>query len=137
MNDLTNKWNDEEKLLYLSALSYILSTRDSNERSKAFMKLKARELDILPTRIKKITSAQKLIAVLAPIPSIKTRRFILRDMILLSIADHDLNDQEISLIYEVGTGIGLKAEKIDDFFLWAAGGLEWQIEGSRLVEEDI
>ena len=62
---------------------------------------------------------------------------MLRDMILLAAADHDLSDQEIGEIYEIGTKIGLKAEKIDDFFLWAARGLEWQVDGSRLIDEDI
>lgn len=138
MNELTDKWTELEKQRYLVSLSYILNLEDSdNARKKEFMKLKARELDMPLAKIKKVRDCDELVEMLSALSSIRTKRFILRDMILLSTADHDLSDAEISMIYEIGTRIGIRAEKLDDFFLWAARGLEWQIEGSRLVSEDI
>ncbi len=57
-------------------------------------------------------------------------------MIVMAVADHELTDTEMCAIYEIATGVGVKQEKINDFFLWAAKGIEWQIEGSHLVEDD-
>lgn len=138
MNELSTTWSETEKQLYLTALQYILTLdSEDNDAKKEFMKNKARELGCALSKLKKVRSSAELIKLLLPIPSVRTKRSILRDMILLSAADHDLSDQEIGEIYEIGTKIGLKAEKIDDFFLWAARGLEWQVDGSRLIDEDI
>ncbi len=138
MNELSNTWTDEEKQLYLMSLIYILNLdSDDNPIKKEFMKNKAKELGFAISKLKKITSAKELISLLGTIHSVRTKRYFLRDMILLSAADHDLSDNAIGQIYEIGTQIGLKAEKIDDIFLWAARGLEWQLDGSRLVDEDI
>ena len=53
------------------------------------------------------------------------------------LGDHELTDEEIQTIYQIGTCSGLKEEKISDFFLWAAKGIEWQIEGTQLVEDNL
>ena len=98
---------------------------------------KARELGCPLSKLKKVRSSAELTKLLMPIPSVRTKRCLLRDMILLAAADHDLSDKAIGEIYEIGIKIGIKAEKIDDFFLWAARGLEWQVDGSRLIDEDI
>ena len=58
-------------------------------------------------------------------------------MIMLAIADHELSDTEVDTIYDIGTKTGISVDKIDDFFLWAAKGVEWQIESVKLVEEDL
>ncbi len=138
MNELSSTWSESEKQLYLTALQYILTLdSEDNDAKKEFMKNKARELGCALSKLKKVRSSAELIKLLLPIPSVRTKRSMLRDMILLAAADHDLSDQEIGEIYEIGTKIGLKAEKIDDFFLWAARGLEWQVDGSRLIDEDI
>ena len=138
MNELSNTWTDEEKQLYLMSLIYILNLdSDDNPIKKEFMKNKAKELGFAISKLKKITSAKELISLLGTIHSVRTKRYFLRDMILLSAADHDLSDNAIGQIYEIGTQIGLKAEKIDDIFICAARGLEWQLDGSRLVDEDI
>ena len=138
MNELSSTWSESEKQLYLTALQYILTLdSEDNDAKKEFMKNKARELGCALSKLKKVRSSAELIKLLLPIPSVRTKRSMLRDMILLAAADHDLSDQEIGEIYEIGTKIGLKAEKIDDFFLWAARGLEWQVDGSRLIDEHI
>ena len=56
---------------------------------------------------------------------------------MLAIADHELTDKDVDTIYHIGTQSGVSQDKIDDFFLWAARGVEWQIEGIKLVEEDL
>ena len=138
MNELSATWSEVEKQLYLTALQYVLNIdSEDNSTKKEFMKNKARELGCALSKIKKVRSSSELVKVLLPIPSVRTKRCLLRDMILLSAADHDLSDEAIGEIYEIGTKIGIKAEKIDDFFLWAARGLEWQVDGSRLIDEDI
>ena len=138
MNELSANWSEVEKQLYLAALQYVLNLdSEDNATKKEFMKNKARELGCPLSKIKKVRSSTELIKILLPIPSVRTKRCLVRDMILLSAADHDLSDEAIGEIYEIGTKIGIKAEKIDDFFLWAARGLEWQVDGSRLIDEDI
>lgn len=138
MNELSNTWTDTEKQLYLIALKYALHLEsEENPIKKEFMKSKAKELGCAISKLPKVHGSKDLIALLSSIPSVRTKRYFLRDMILLSAADHDLSDNAINQIYEIGTQIGLRPEKIDDLFLWAARGLEWQIEGSRLINEDI
>ena len=138
MNELSNTWTETEKQLYIMSLAYILNLDSSdNPIKKEFMKNKAKEFGIAFSKLKKIRTTKELINLLAPIPSVRTKRYLLRDMILLSAADHDLTDNAIGQIYEIGTQIGIKSEKIDDLFLWAARGLEWQLDGSRLIDEDI
>ena len=122
MNELSANWSEVEKQLYLAALQYVLNLdSEDNATKKEFMKNKARELGCPLSKIKKVRSSAELIKILLPIPSVRTKRCLVRDMILLSAADHDLSDEA----------------KIDDFFLWAARGLEWQVDGSRLIDEDI
>ena len=53
------------------------------------------------------------------------------------MANHELSDEEMAAIYTIGMNIGIKEDKINDFFLWAAEGLEWQLAGVKLVEEDL
>ncbi len=138
MNELSSSWTEAEKQLYLTALEYVLNLdSDDNPTKKEFMKNKARELGCPLSKLKKVRSSAELTKLLMPIPSVRTKRCLLRDMILLAAADHDLSDKAIGEIYEIGIKIGIKAEKIDDFFLWAARGLEWQVDGSRLIDEDI
>ena len=86
---------------------------------------------------KKVKTPDELAKDIKGIGDIKVKRFILREMILLALADHELTDDEIQTIYKIGTQSGLKEEKIGDLFLWAAKGIEWQIEGTQLVEENI
>lgn len=86
---------------------------------------------------KKVKTAGELAKDIKGIGDIKIKRFILREMILLALADHELTDEEIQTIYQIGTCSGLKEEKISDFFLWAAKGIEWQIEGTQLVEDNL
>lgn len=138
MNQVLDAWNENDKQIYLSALSYVLTTGDTkSEQRRAFMKNKAREVKIPLAQIKKVRAPEDLIAMLAKIDSIKVKRFIVRDMILMTLADHDLTDSEMHNIYDICAAVGIKPEKVDDFFLWAARGLEWQVDGNRLVEEDI
>ncbi len=138
MNQLLNAWNQEEKQIYLAALSYVLTAGDTkSEQRREFMKNKAREVKIPLAQIKKVKTSEELIAMLGQIHNIKIKRFIVRDMILMTLADHDLTDSEMHNIYDICAAIDIKPEKVDDFFLWAAKGLEWQIEGNRLIEEDI
>ena len=138
MNELSSSWTETEKQLYLMALEYVLNLdSDDNPTKREFMKNKARELGCPLSKLKKVRSSAELTKLLMPIPSVRTKRCLLRDMILLAAAAQDLSDKAIGEIYEIGIKIGIKAEKIDDFFLWAARGLEWQVDGSRLIDEDI
>ena len=88
-------------------------------------------------KAKKVKTADELAKDIKGIGDIKVKRFILREIILLALANHEVSDEEIKIIYQIGTRSGLKEEKISDFFLWAAKGIEWQIEGTQLVEGNL
>ena len=88
-------------------------------------------------KIKPVTDPAELSKMIKQIKSIKLRRYILREMILVAVANHELSDEEIAGIYNIGTRIGIKEEKVSDFFMWAAKGLEWEIEGLQLIEGDL
>lgn len=141
MTNARNEITEEEKIIYLKALAYTLNIdkRDTIEREK-YLELKAFEIgyNIKELKsIKKVKKAEEIIKELKSIGSLRMRRYILREMIMLAIADHELSDNEICTIYNIGTSSGIKEEKINDFFLWAAQGIEWQMEGRCLVEEDL
>ena len=61
---------------------------------------------------------------------------MIREMIMLAVSAQELNEAEIMVIYQIGNAIGIDTDRIDDFFMWAAKGIEWQIEGDRMIEED-
>lgn len=131
----------EEKNTYLNCLAFILNIgKSNNEAKKEYMETQVAEMGMSSKDVKKIKKPLKgddIIKQIKVIADIKVKRFILREMILLAIADHELTDDEISTIYKIGTKSGIKEEKISDLFLWAAKGIEWQIEGTQLVEEEL
>lgn len=135
----------EEKYTYLKCLTYVLSLskKDSTKkesRKKIFLECHMHELGIPIEELRSIKggkSAENIIKDLKSIHNLKTKKYILREMILLAIADHELTDYEISAIYHIGAQAGIKEDAISDFFLWAAKGVEWQVEGIRLIEENI
>ena len=124
----------EEKNIYLEALAFILNIGTSKtEAKKEYMEAQMAEIGLSKKDVrsaKKVKTPEELAKDIKGIGDIKVKRFILREMILLALADHELTDDEIQTIYRIGTQSGLKEEKIGDLFLWAAKGIEWQIEGS-------
>ncbi|MDR1694665.1 MAG: hypothetical protein LBR70_05720 [Lactobacillaceae bacterium] len=136
--------SQNEKLTYLKSLTYILNLSKKGgskkeSRKKLFLECHMHELGIPLSELQSIKNnkAESIINELKQIPNIKIKKYMLREMILLAIADHELSDGEISAIYQIGARAGIKEEAISDFFLWAAKGVEWQIEGLKLVEENI
>lgn len=134
------EFNLKQKKIFLKALTYILNIENKpSERKTEYLRLQAAELGIDPAKAapKKALKPADIVKDLASLDDIRAKRYILREMIILAIADHELSDKEIKTIYEIGLQAGLKQEKINDFFLWAAEGVEWQLNGARLVEEDL
>lgn len=135
--------DDEEKRTYLRCLIYVMHLRQTAEskqsRKEIFLENQLREIGLPLDELKNIKAKKtdEIITELKKIHNVKAKRYILREMILLAIADHELNDREISTIYQIGVQAGIKEEKISDFFMWAAQGVEWQINGIKLVEEDL
>lgn len=138
---LSKDLSTEEKNIYLNCLSYILSIGKSGSMAKKeYMESQICEIGLDKGILKSLKKKQKpedIIKDIKGICDIRVKRFLLREMILLAIADHELADEEIQNIYKIGTKSGIKEEKISDLFLWAARGIEWQIEGTQLVEEDL
>ncbi len=142
MAEISELLNDEQKMVFIQALAYTLSLAKNcgTPAKNDYLRNQAREVGFSTTVIRKLKTDYKetdLIKDLNTIKEIRIKRYILREMILLALADHELTDTEIGIIYKIGTKIGIKNEKISDFFMWAAKGLEWQIEGTRLIEEDL
>lgn len=131
---------DNEKIIYLQALTYILSFETGKVFSKDHLKTYAEDIGLSAEdlkNIKKYKKSEELIKDLKTISDIRHKRFILREMIFLAVTDHEISEKEMRSIYDVGCKSGIKEEKINDFFLWAAQGIEWQIEGLHLIEEDL
>lgn len=140
MISFKKKMDPEEKITFMEALTFVLNfdggqspIQQEHLLRQAFeCGLSAAELK----KIRKLKKPEELIKRLKDIPHKKTKRFIIREMVIMAVVDHELSDEEMCTIYEIGAGAGLKQEKINDFFLWAAKGVEWQIEGAHLVEDD-
>lgn len=132
--------NDEEKNIYLKALSYVLNCNDKVTEKCDFILKRAKEINF-PTKnlraIKKVSRPETISNELLKIKDVRLRRYFMREMVMLAVSDHELADSEMCNLYKIATSVGIKEEKINDFFLWAAQGVEWQIEGTRLVEDDL
>lgn len=129
---------DEEKLIYLEALLYVL--KKESELRKDYILNVAKELGVGTRELRKlgkICKPESISNELLKIKDMRLRRYFVREMIMLSISDHELSDEEMCRVYKIGTAIGIKEDKINDFFLWAAQGIEWQMEGMRMVEDDL
>ena len=141
MSNYRQDMSEEEKVSYLKALAFILNVeKNPSQEKKDYLNRQAEEIGFPKRQLRSVKKKQKaaeLIAELKGIKNIRLKRFILREMIMLAVSDHELTDAEIATIYKIGMEIGLKEEKINDFFLWTAKGIEWQIEGRQLIEEDI
>lgn len=134
------EFNEQQQNIFLEALGYILNIdKKPNPTKIDYLKLQAFEMgyDMRKLKTKSSLKAADVISRLNSIKDIRIRRYILREMIMLAIADHELSDTEVDSIYNIGTKVGISVDKIDDFFLWAAKGIEWQIESVKLVEEDL
>ena len=133
-------FSDDEKNIYMKALAFMLSLDKKNTPEKTeFLKIQAFKCAIDGRKVK-FKSSDKLSDIalaLNKIDNIMIRRYILLNMIMLTIAGHELLDTEVDVIYGIGTKAGISVDKIDDFFLWAARGVEWQIDGTKIVEEDL
>ena len=133
--------DSEAKAVYLEVLMYVLraDTRLTPERTR-YLEKQALEISFLAAELKtlkKLKTPESLSNELLKIADIRLRRYFIREMVMLSISDHELTDEEMCNIYKIGCAIGVKEDKINDFFLWAAQGVEWQIEGVRMVEDDL
>lgn len=133
-------FDENEKNIYMKALSFMLSLDKKNTVEKLdFLKIQAVRcgFDCRKLKTKSTDKISDIALALNKIDNIAIRRYILLNMIRLTIAGHELLDTEVDTIYGIGTKAGISVDKIDDFFLWAARGVEWQIEGMRIVEEDL
>ena len=140
MSFLCDELTLEEKYIYLGALAYVLNINKKPSPAKIdYLQSKVKEVCLSAAELKKIKTPpiEQLATKLKAIKNVISRRYILRDMILLATADHDLSDKEVDAIYKLGMGAGISQDKIDDIFMWSAQGVAWQIEGIRLIEEDI
>lgn len=133
-------FSEQQQNIFLDALGFILNIEKKSNLAKTdYLKLQAFEMgyDLRKLKTRSSLKASDVVSQLNSIKDIRIRRYILREMIMLAIADHELSDVEVDTIYNIGTKIGISVDKIDDFFLWAAKGVEWQIESVRLIEEDL
>lgn len=134
------EFNEQQQNIFLDALGFILNIeKKANPAKLDYLRQQAFEMgyDLRKLKTKSSLKANDIVSKLNSIKDVRIRRYILREMIMLAIADHELSDVEVDTIYNIGTKVGITVDKIDDFFLWAAKGVEWQIESVRLIEEDL
>ncbi len=133
--------SDEEQETLIKILSYVLNTsKDFKPAKNEYLTHLAKEIGFPMKNLSTLQAISKPETVsneLLKIHNVRLRRYFMREMIMLAISDHELTDTEMCNIYKIGTAIGIKQDKINDFFLWAAQGIEWQVEGVRLVEDDL
>lgn len=141
MNDFKKYLSEEERLTYLQGLLYILGKEKKlNAEKTEYMQRQAEDAGITTEQLKGIKAPKKpkdLIKLLKAVNDIRIKRYIIREMIMLAVADHEISDEEMVDIYTIGAEIGIKEDKINDFFLWAAEGIEWQMKGVSLIKDDL
>ncbi len=134
------KLNATERNVYIASLLYILNLKDSKDKNTGYVLSRIKDLGLDESVLQKIKPArtpEDMYKLIAKVSNVRVRRYILREMILVAISNHELSDEEVASIYNIGLHAGIKNEKINDFFLWAAKGLEWEIEGIQLIEGDL
>lgn len=107
-----------KKRLYGSVGLYSERRQKQQRRKKEYMETQMAEIGLSKKDFrsaKKVKTAGELAKDIKGIGDIKVKRFILREMILLALADHELTDEEIQTIYQIGTCSGLKEEKSATF----------------------
>ena len=131
----------KEKTACLKALVYILDLSDKQNNAKEqYFLLQLKNIGIAEEKYKEMKrpiNIDTVITSLKALDNIRAQRFIIREMIMLVIAGCDIADEEIRHIYQIAEAIGVSGEKVGDFFIWAAKGIEWNIEGIQLIEEDL
>lgn len=133
-------FSELQKNVLIEALTFM---RDFDKKKTPekfeFLKIQALKcgFDLRKIKSKSSLNSADLTLLINKIDNITIKRYIILQMILITIAAHELSDIELDLIYGIGTKVGISVDKIDDFFLWAAKGVEWQIEGAKIVEEDL
>ena len=139
MQELFGKITMKQKGVLIDALNFVLNISGKPDKSqKEYMASQLGNLgiDIENALSRKSLKAKELILSLQALKDTKFRRFILREMILLAAANNKMSDIDIKHIFEIGLHSGVKQEKIGDMLMWAAKGIEWHMEGVRIVEED-
>lgn len=135
-----DNFSTKDKNTCLKALTYILYLRPKNKLKKENMLLQLRRIGINEDKFdgsKHACTKETLINNLKGLDNVRAQRFIIREMIILAVSDKEVTDREILDIYEIAEAIGISGEKVGDFFIWAAKGIEWMMEGIQLVEEDL
>ncbi len=139
MSEFKKQLSDNEKITYMRALLRVLNTEKKlTEPNKIYLHRQAEEINLSFADLRRIKSPatdEELLKDLKKISNSRLRHYIVREMIMLSMADHEISDDEMKGIYSLGMGVGIKEDKINDFFIWAAQGIEWQIAGERLIEK--
>jgi len=140
MTSFKKNMDDNAKITFMEALTFVVNIENpKSPLQQEHLLRQAFECNLSPKElklVKKLKKSTDLIKHLKEIPDKKTKRFIVREMIMMAVIDHELSDAEMCAIYEIGTGAGLKQEESNGCLLWAAKGVEWQIEGSHMVEDD-
>ena len=88
-------FSEEQKAIYLDALCFILNIdKKLNEKKLDHLKARAFEIgfDLRKLKTKCSLKAPELIKLISGIEDIRLKRYVVRDMILLAIADHELTD---------------------------------------------
>lgn len=137
---MPKKFNAKEKNAYLQALTYILNlSGPDNTIKNEYLHLQIKEAGIPEEKFaaSAVPDKETLIKSLKGLDDLRAQRYIIREMIMLAIADHEITDDEIRNIYQIAEAVGVSGEKVGDFFIWAAKGIEWKLEGIQLVEEDL
>ena len=136
-----DNFHAKEKDACVKALLFILNIKGNNKQAKRdYIKLQMQAMGIAEDKYNIDTYHcrwESLIKSLKEVDSLRIQRFIIREMIMLAIAGQDISDDEIRNIYQIAEAIGISGEKVGDFFIWAAKGIEWRIEGIQLIEEDL
>ena len=87
----------DEKNVYMEALAFILNVgKSNNDAKKEYMETQMAEIGLSKKDFrsaKKVKTAGELAKDIKGIGDIKVKRFILREMILLALADHELTDE--------------------------------------------
>lgn len=130
----------EQRENFLKALAFVIyADGEVNGEEKDFLEVAAQAYGVSPSKVVEILQDRDIETVKAlvqEIDDIRARRYLVREMISLGLCDGELSDDELDAIFSIGESLDITEERMDDMVSWAIEGLEWQLDGFRLIEED-
>lgn len=138
--DSLSELNEEQKIAYLKALSYLSKVDGKiDDAEQEFLRDMAILHGVSTDKLKEIMKNDDIEKVLNSVKKISNRRAaleLIKDMCVLAHSDDTLSDDEVMFIGDVGQAMNVSMEKIEQISKWIIDRIIW-LEEAKLIFEEV